>query len=234
MCVFTGCGTTEIDLNQYVEVLFSGYDTFGGATLNNKSGLEQAVEDYWEIFGLTESQVEDGDYDSSRDAYQFLESIAYSLDKTPMLSNGDTVTVVWTVEEDDIEELEKELKVKFEYSDMEFTVEGLEQAVEWDPFEAMIIETSPSNGRIIRIYNPEVPNLSYQMDAEEYGNLNGDIITVSINSDEVFESCNLIGLIPTTLSTEIELSGFDEYVSEVSQLSDELYAEMDINVQTNM
>lgn len=58
MFALTGCGKTKINLNDYVEVNFSGYNTAGQAEINELKIRNDIILDHWETFGLTEEQHE--------------------------------------------------------------------------------------------------------------------------------------------------------------------------------
>ena len=58
MFALTGCGKTKINLNDYVEVNFSGYNTAGQAEINELKIRNDIILDHWETFGLTEEQYE--------------------------------------------------------------------------------------------------------------------------------------------------------------------------------
>ena len=135
MFALTGCGKTKINLNDYVEVNFSGYNTAGQAEINELKIRNDIILDHWETFGLTEEQHENEQAAANEDTRQFVESVSYSLDKMSGLQNGDAVTLQWNVQEKELDELAKKIKAEFVYSDMTFTVEGLEEPEDWDPFE---------------------------------------------------------------------------------------------------
>ena len=135
MFALTGCGKTKINLNDYVEVNFSGYNTAGQAEINELKIRNDIILDHWETFGLTEEQHENEQAAANEDTRQFVESVSYSLDKMSGLQNGDAVTLQWNVQEKELDELAKKIKAEFVYSDMTFTVEGLEEPEDRDPFE---------------------------------------------------------------------------------------------------
>ena len=88
MFALTGCGKTKINLNDYVEVNFSGYNTAGQAEINELKIRNDIILDHWETFGLTEEQHENEQAAANEDTRQFVESVSYSLDKMSGLQNG--------------------------------------------------------------------------------------------------------------------------------------------------
>lgn len=107
MFALTGCGKTKINLNDYVEVNFSGYNTAGQAEINELKIRNDIILDHWETFGLTEEQHENEQAAANEDTRQFVESVSYSLDKMSGLQNGDAVTLQWNVQEKELDELAK-------------------------------------------------------------------------------------------------------------------------------
>ena len=89
---FTGCGTKEINLNDYLDVSYSGYDSAGVAT--SEFDIDKMIKDNSEAFGIkgdvTDSELLkiEADLDDVIDG---------SLDKTTDLSNGDSVSYKWNV-----------------------------------------------------------------------------------------------------------------------------------------
>lgn len=235
----TGCGKKKINLNDYVKVDFSGYNTVGIAEINNLEAVQNVVADNWELFGLTEKDRESESYYSNPNAYQFLDNVSVSLDNAAGLSNGDTVTVQWKVYEDSLTEVEKELKADFTYSDMEITVEGLEDAVEWDAFEKMEYSFGglSTQGYVSFEKIEEVPDLHYSTEIEIGGLSNGDALKVILqapDNQDVTEYCMTYGKIPTALSTEVTVEGLDGYLSDLSNLPTEMKQKMDGEIQSKI
>ena len=113
MFALTGCGKTKINLNDYVEVNFSGYNTAGQAEINELKIRNDIILDHWETFGLTEEQHENEQAAANEDTRQFVESVSYSLDKMSGLQNGDAVTLQWNVQEKELDELAKKIKAEY-------------------------------------------------------------------------------------------------------------------------
>ncbi len=113
---FSSCGKiTEIDINSYVEVEFEGNDMLGFIA-DYEFDAKEMLSDY-------EKELKDV---SKKDLRNLLED-AISFDVSSYLSNGDKITVTWDIDEDDLQEFEKENKVKLVFEDFTLKVKGLEE-----------------------------------------------------------------------------------------------------------
>ncbi len=208
--LLTGCGSTTIDLSEYVDVEYTGFDTRATA---------RAVKDSSSMVELLYENV-DAEELSFMDAIS-LEEIVYGLDMTidesENLQNGDTITV--TIEYD--EDLAKEWGFKFKNDELEFKVSGLEEAVTLDLFADLIVEydgTSPSGSVIIRNVsnNSFIQNVSYSSDKSKVAN--GDEITITA---QYMESTALSeGYFILADEQTYTVEGLDEYVTSYDQLDD--------------
>ena len=122
---------STIDLNKYVSVEFSGFNSFGEAEVSfddytcmsdfqavakGKKNSNNILSDLFDTF-------------SSSSVY---DAFDWEISPEDHLSNGDTVTLHWIITD---ETIQKENKVRLSGSDQTFTVEGLEEVREVDPFE---------------------------------------------------------------------------------------------------
>lgn len=254
MFALTGCGKTKINLNDYVEVNFSGYNTAGQAEINELKIRNDIILDHWETFGLTEEQHENEQAAANEDTRQFVESVSYSLDKMSGLQNGDAVTLQWNVQEKELDELAKKIKAEFVYSDMTFTVEGLEEPEDWDPFEGTEINYRGKLPFVSVDYiehpaGSDVPGLIWTNSDTDFNNRaeesadaehisrgleNGDTITVNISApdgQDIMQFCAMQGKRPIALSKDFTVEGLDSYVYDFSQIPADLLQQMDEKVQ---
>lgn len=237
-------GNKKINLNKYMTVEFSGYETKGNATWVFDS--DSFEKDYGKKLKLNESKLrkefaaEGYDYDAimSWGLEEFTpivlveESISGTLSQTSDLSNGDEIVFTWN--EDDIDELSEYCNYKFKYSDMDFTVSDLEEMQTFDPFEGISIVYTG----IAPVGRAEISNqtsgevyqyINYTMDKSNALS-NGDTITVtaSCNYGKSLEdyAAENFGMIPSETTKTYTVEGLGKYVSELEEISDTVLTSM--------
>lgn len=146
-----------------------------------------------------------------------------SADKTSGLRNGDVVTYSWNESEDEAETL---FGVKVKYSDITYTVSGLEKVNTFDAFDGVTVEFNGTAPRGTATVN-SLPtaeagsSLHYTLDTAE--NLcNGDTVTLTVSSNrEDFSDCiEKYGAIPEETEKTFAVSGLNEYVTSPVLLTD--------------
>ena len=185
MLLLAGCGETAANLEEYVGVKFSGMDGEGKAAVELDKDALYAV--------LGGKDYTDGNADKKQKALDraetAMDSVAFKLDQSEGLSNGDKVTVTISYNN----ELAKASKVQFSGKTKTFTVSGLKEYETLDAFDASVFNVE-QNGIVLKFsgFAPnaslEIKNqlpasdprsqLSYRAD-KSYGLSNGDIITVT-------------------------------------------------------
>ena len=114
--------SNTINLEKLVTVEFYGYNTVGSASAHiDEDELYSQLE---EKIGKSE-QVQPGDY------FYCMNTIQLSIDNNDSFSNGDEGIVNIIYDNDDL----KDYGIKFKGDSVKFTVEGLEDLYEFDPFE---------------------------------------------------------------------------------------------------
>ncbi len=220
--VFSGCGNKTINLNDYVFVDISGYDTVGTAKL--EIDYEEIVEENYKKFGLDEDS---SDFDIAAVAAYLEENIDVELDKTKELSNGEEVKLEWKKVKED--KLKKKFDVKIKYSDKKYKVENLDIAEEFNPFDYVNVKFSgmSPNGYADVETGSEMP-VSVSFDIANNGNLKlGEKIIVKINDIEYFtKKCYESGKIPTQTEAEYVVSGLSGYVMNFSEIPEETLNKM--------
>lgn len=212
----------KINLEDYVDITFSGYNEYAVARATlDESALCRAI---------LEAKGKKVDYDSI-DSFEALgaalseemaineciDKITLSLSQDSNLSNGDTVTVEITYDN----EAAKAHKVKFTGSTVTLKVEGLEDVLKVDPFEGFEVTFSgiSPGGKIEYNYNGTNSNIStYSFSpSQSYDLKNGDIVTVtySFNEDSMLRQ----GIVITNQEKEYEVNGLDEYVQSYADLT---------------
>ncbi|WP_026496586.1 YARHG domain-containing protein [Butyrivibrio sp. WCD3002] len=253
--LFLGRKTT-INLNKYMTISYSGYETIGKAsavfdtdkfeadykdkikfTKAAKKEFESAKGELGELGNLV-SDLDD--VEAALAAYGFTpaslleDGFNGSLDKTDGLSNGDKVVYTWTISEQDEKDFEKYLNVKIKYSDIEGTVEGLETATLFDPFEGVeIVYSGIAPDGTAQIQNSNTSGvygyLDYQLD-KSYELSNGDEITATVTTyygDSLEDYClENYGMIPSQTEKVFTVDGLSSYIASASEISDDMLSKM--------
>ena len=220
----------KVKLEDYVSVTFSGYDTMGNATYT--FDVEAFCKEY---AGKIEYQTPAlGESMDDQAICQMLlqDCVSGSLNKNQELANGDEVTYEWNC--DDKTALEK-YDVKLSYDDMKFTVEGLEEVQEVDPFENVKLEytgTAP-NGRVeVVCDSTEDWAQALVYSADPYRDLdNGDTVTVSIAQDDMGDEWERVflenyGVKFTATEKEYTVDGLGSYLTKLEQVDSATLEEM--------
>ena len=135
------------------------------------------------------------------------------------IKNGDVIKISFQIDEEKLAELQKVMNVEFKCEECSFTVEGLQEIKEFDPFVDYEVFYDGSNGSAtaygyIRFYpypkNPDQQcTADFEVLTDKNGTLsNGDKIIISLK--DFTEAENFIqnwGLIPTRTELEITVSG---------------------------
>ncbi|MGN1135774.1 MAG: hypothetical protein ACI4SF_06095 [Oscillospiraceae bacterium] len=226
--IFTGCGKTAINANDYLTINVDGFDTAGKASCSFDS--EKLINDNLKAFGLDE--------ESDIEYFEVLGRIELGLDgkldKTEDLSNGDEVTFKWNVS--GLDELEEKYKVKLEFSDKSFTVEGLEEPQKFDPFDYVNVSfdgIAPS-GKVVIECSGDIPvQLDFRADKAD-GLSNGDIVKITANAyygNDLKEYCFDNGYLPTNDVKEYTVDGLAGYIQTLDEVTEDAYKKMDYHAQ---
>ncbi len=239
-----------INLNEYLEVSFEGYNTVGTAHTQfdeerferdygkklrayiernsskikqylDQSGLGSAIYDFYQSM-ISESNVSDAFWN---------DCVRGGLDRSDSLSNGDIVTYEWNCYD------EFALNIygcKLKYEDAAYTVEGLQEASTFDPFEGIevVFEGVAPNGYANvtgKADNSAAQNLSYRLDKQD-GLSNGDTVTLTAYTsygDTVEQCITQFGLIPSPLEKTYTVEGLDSYIRSLNDVSAESLKKME-------
>ena len=130
----TGCGKTEIDVMEGLELKFDGVDGYGTARIADSYVWEDAA---MEAAGFDEEKMTDENIgDMFRGMAAIEEAVSYEVYPSGELSNGDEVTVKATVDNESVEDY----KIQFTGTEKKFIVEGLKELEEVDLFENVDVE----------------------------------------------------------------------------------------------
>lgn len=249
--------TPTINLNKYIEITYDGYNSIGSASY--EFDREAMEDDYEKVFDLSAKQIkkaaaanddiaDDVELCGSVTSYAKLirmegpanlviSAFNPALSTREELSNGDTVTLTWNPDEDDIAALETLFGCKIQYEDIEDTVKDLEEIATFDPFQGMEISyggTSP-DGYVDEVTpgsDDACKALSYSLDKRD-GLANGDTITVTVESSDYYYSDNWqkdfaeeYGKVPGQLSKEVTVEGLPSYATSASEIPDDVLEQM--------
>lgn len=143
--------------------------------------------------------------------------IHYDLKNDSQLSNGDTITLKLSYNNDRA----KEYKIKFVGESFEYKVKGLDDLIELDPFENLSVsfEGISPNMELYYDYIGEEGIIDEDMfHADQYEDIAvGDVITISLDISEYDMESN--GYQITQLSKEYECTEGSSYLTDLSQLS---------------
>lgn len=201
----------KIDLNDFVTVEFTGYETKGKADITF---------DY-EAFYKEISDVSD---DTSYLAA--CQEVDWDLSKKNELSNGDKVTLTFTCNN----EAAKKCKIKFVGEETEYEVEGLKEIEVVDAFadiELTFSGVSPNVTASVENNSKNEAVKNQYFTIEGNGNLKkGDTFTVTINIDNEESLVERYGCVLKETSKEYTCENVDEYITDGSSLGEEVLAGM--------
>lgn len=225
----------SIDLQRYVTITAQGYDTLGKLDVSFDTdkleadygkriadSFKKAMNDHKEsTYGLSSLAA---DLYSGSETELFVDYCATgSADKTSGLRNGDVITYSWNESEDEAETL---FGVKVKYSDITYTVSGLEKVNTFDAFDGVTVEfngTAPQGTATVNsLPTAEAGgSLHYTLDTTD-GLRNGDTVTLTASSNrEDFSDCiEKYGAIPAETEKTFTVSGLNEYVTTPALLTD--------------
>ncbi len=226
-----------ININDYMSVSYSGYETYGVATIEfdttalKASILENGIDadniytdNMYSVWGMTEDDIEE------YMAEVLIDTITATADADyGTLSNGDEIVVSITYDES----LAEDYGVKFKTNEEKFVVSDLGEITTIDPFadiELMFTGASPAvNVEVVNNSTIELlKNTNYIIEATS-GYAIGDVIEVTIDMTE--EMANRQGYSFTTLTKEYTCENVDRYVTSIEDLNEENLASLQEEVE---
>lgn len=224
--VLIGNHKKNINLDNYIDISFNGYDTMGTAEMTfDTESLEKDCGYQNSLFGISPIDFEE----------------VGTLSENSLLSNGDKVTYTWNMADNTKEQLEKELDCHIKLKNITKTVSGLEELSSFDPFDSVNVTFDGVSGEgTVRVENINSIDGSFIADPSEELS-NGDTITIyySVNGydpkteqeaiNEYFAENN--GEIPSSLEKTYTVSGLPEYVKKMQDISDKENEELKAEAQ---
>lgn len=231
----------SINLNKYITLSAEGYDTVGKVVISFDG--EKFEKDYEKkLSSATKNKLKSSNVYNSQDTYieymfnsynedtsskYFLSRvISGSVDTTDHLSNGDVITYTWNCDDDFALET---YGVKLKYSEIKYTVDGLETAKTFDLFDGIEISFSgiAPNGYAEINGSPNVKaaeNFRYDINQRD-GLSVGDIVTVTAsvyyNDDPIQYCIENYGMIPESLTKDFTVKDLNSYIKTIDDISDE-------------
>lgn len=226
----------KMDLADYTTVTFTGYDSYGTAAIDfdEEAFLSDLQKNAKNIGKGSSKNISDSDYSWSDLVSDFGDAAGYvvicqdldwSLDKSTELSNGDKVTVSFEYNN----EIAKKYGIKFVGKDKEFTVSGLEEIKEVDPFADLTVSfsgTAPNAYAEIQNNSKDevVSNLYFTVEPND-GLSKGDTVTVTVNSD-IDDLLQSYGCKLTATSKEFTCDSVDTYIMDSKDIGTDLLDQM--------
>lgn len=214
----SGSRKPTLNLNEYASVEYTGYNGYGKAQVS--FDVDRFVDEYYDDLTYEEYTP----YEVGQELYD--SCIDGALDRQEGLSNGDTVTWAW--ECDDETALEA-VGVKLKYSDMDFSVEGLEEPETVDLADCINVTFSGiSQNGTAKIEYLMDENYSIRVD-KTTGLSNGDTVTVTLEypgEEDMDEYTARTGIVISPTEVTYTVTGLEYYVSELSQVTDTALAQM--------
>lgn len=211
----------EVNLNDYMTISYEGYDTLGTATAKfNTKQFEADFGDRIKFRGSDEERdsLDQPSKDKSDAALLIKNCIGGMLDSSTDLSNGDTVIYTWDC--DDMLAQDK-FKVTMTYTDVEETVDDLEEVDFFDPFDFIDVTFVGKDGEAeVELVEdddePMVDELYYDVDPIDELSI-GDIVTITVSylmDEESF--VEEFGAIPSVTEMEYEVEYLEDDDSDIS------------------
>ena len=223
----------SINLNDYMTITASGYDTIGKADVVFDS--DTFLEDFDAISKKEEKkeepQYEDGSFEEfmyginefiNEEEIVLDRDITWDVSNTTDLSNGDIVEVKWKCNDERI--LEK-YGCKVKYSDISYKVEGLEKIKKIDAFEGIELKITDDGGfpqfDVINNNTDEIlGSLHYRVDIKNPDDVkNGGSVDIVVESDPEYY-ITLYGVSWEEKSKAYKITGLKEYVSDISEITE--------------
>lgn len=226
-CLLTSCGSTKINVNNYLTTEVTGFDGTGNAGWNIDLG--QLVKDNYQVFGLKEgySVME---YQAVLERLQNTMKADYN--KSTELSNGETVKFTWDTSS--LKSLESDYKVKFETEDVEIAVSGLQEITDLNVFDSIKLKytgTAPYASATVDDTDLAAINLpaTIRFEVEPNEELNiGDKVKVTLQ-EGTYENCLAYGYRLTETEKEYTVERLDTYLMSLDNLPADASEKMEKN-----
>lgn len=220
--IFLISARKSVNMKDYITVSFSGLDGKGIAHLDVDYRALSQIADFSGENSGSESAIFTPMWPNALPEYAPLENaISCRLSMSDQLANGDTIYVDVTADQNRC----KELGLKIKNQRIPIKVDGLTGTTTFDAFADIEITfegIAPCATADLINNSRDEAAMSYNYILENsFGLRNGDIVTVTIDSDNLDEVAMQTGKIPAQLSKEYVVGGLNSYIDKLSQISDE-------------
>lgn len=206
--MLTACSSAKTyTTDDYVNVKVSG--------VNGKATASVSVDrDFYDVIDADLFDGEGTDLELAQMEIVIYDSVEFSTeDKTKELSNGDTITVVLTADNERLEQY----GVKFDQKEYVYTVEGLQDPVTLDVWSDLTVTYSgiAPYGQAEFVYtgsNEFIKENVRYYSSGAYGLSNGDTLTVEMNCSQQKLDENLY--VVTEETKDFTVSGLAEYLAD--------------------
>ena len=220
-----------VNLNDYIVVEFTGYDTLGEAEAYiDYDQLRTDFADKLVWTGKKKQQPTDKlpiDY--------LVDNVYVMLDNYYDLSNGDTIEVTVYDYFSSYEESYPDAYANnavIQYTDEKITVQGLKEAETFDPFEGAVITFTGKEGDSDMTYEwrsdlAVMNDLYITYDFDAWTLHNGDVVKFYIYGYDEYSASYLIGqygMIPSRTEYEVTVSGLstEHYITDTAEIPTEV------------
>ena len=208
--VLTACGGAKVDLKQYVSAAFDG--------ANEHAAIQVNVDYDGMAAEINKHNKGNGSLADSLSAATLSNAISYSCDKAEGISNGDTVTVTFTVPE----ELTKTYDFSVTNTELTFKAADLPLLAKIDAFAGVNVHfggSAPFGTASVENNSSSdfLQQVDFQLDKDSNLN-NGDTVTVTaVYDDDLTET---YGCIPESDTKTYTVEGLDAYMTSFDGLPD--------------
>lgn len=226
-----------INLNKYLKVSYSGYDTVGRAKAEfDVDAFRDDFEGKLKLTSKSKKELKQLEalFGNDWDPTALIGDMLYysgDLSEDSQLTNGDKITFVWDV---DAKEIESAVKCKIKYKDEEYTVEGLKKIETFDAFkdvEVTFSGTAPDGSASVTNNATDEAARSIYFAAEPSSGLkNGDTVIISIqnNYSDGLEAyfAETYGKIPDATEKTYTVEGLSAYMTSASEMPADMLEKM--------
>ncbi len=229
--LLTGCGGNKLDMKDYVTIEYSGLNGVGEAKvlINEDALLLDAI-------GEPSSGV-NGSLQYMQDVFIIMSAISYQVEPKEGLSNGDTVTVTFQLDNESL----KEKDIQLTGETLTFKVEGLEEGTTVDPFkdidvsfegispDAHVVVTNNATDDFLKSIRYVAVEQSDEDDtnwiAKDGGLRLGDTMTLEARFDS--EKATKAGYIMKESRKEYVVEGVQRYAESLAELDNDMQSFLD-------